>query len=214
MYRIIIRETEIKKDSIAARYSYLKQKFKEIEENEIEGYKIRTKFAAQYEQAEPDIAFYSKLEERNIARDSITQLAKEKDGQIYTDNKNITQIATEFCTDLYTPEKVNKKTQDRLLGNIKNKISREQKEKLDAPITIEELKTAIFQMLTGKTPGLDGIPIEFYQEFWEQIKEHYLAFINRVKTLAFPKSKNTSVIKLIFKKKEKSFFWLTIGQYL
>ena len=46
-----------------------------------------------------------------------------------------------------------------------------------AGFTREELKEAIFQMLCGKSPGIDGIPVEFYQEFWELIKEHYLNFI-------------------------------------
>ena len=56
-------------------------------------------------------------------------------------------------------------------------------------------------MKKGKSPGLDGIPIEFYQQYWEDIKTYYMAFINKVKTSAFPKGKNTSVIKLIYKKK-------------
>ena len=56
----------------------------------------------------------------------------------------------------------------------------------------------------GKSPGIDGIPIEFYQIFWEEIKCLYIAFLNAVKNEAFPKGKNTSVIKLIYKKQGKS----------
>ena len=49
----------------------------------------------------------------------------------------------------------------------------EAKRNLDAPLTVEELKNAVFQMTKGKSPGLDGIPVEFYQEFWETIKHLY-----------------------------------------
>ena len=95
---------------------------------------------------------------------------------------------------------MNTQKQDRLLKNIKNKITQEQKQKLDAPVTQEEVRVAIFQMQTGKSPGLDGIPIEFYQEYWEQIKNLYMGFINKARNETFSKGKNTSVIKIIYKK--------------
>ena len=123
IYEIEENVEEMEKEYISARYSYLKQKLKQIEENEIEGYKIRVKFLASFEKGEPDIAFYSKLEERKIACDTIGQLAETKDGKIYTDNENLMRIATKFYTDLYTPNKVNIKPQDRLLQNVKKKIT-------------------------------------------------------------------------------------------
>jgi len=64
----------------------------------------------------------------------------------------------------------------------------------------EEVKIAVFQLLTGKSPGLDGIPIEFYQQYWEQIKHYYMDYINYVKTEGFSRTKNTSVIKIVYKK--------------
>ena len=110
------------------------------------------------------------------------------------------RIAVKFYTDLYNPNKVNKNTQDRLLRNIKNKISQEEKEKLDAPVSESETKTAVFQMGKGKTPGPDGIPVEFYQIFWEEIKCFYIPFLRAVNDASFPKEKNTSIIKIIHKK--------------
>ena len=184
----------------ADHYDYLRRKLKQIEDYEIEGYQRRVKFLSSYEKAEPDIAFYSKLESKKGANDSITQLAEDEHSKICTDKDDIMRIATKYYKNLYTPNKVNTNTQDRLLKNIKNKISQEQKQKLDAPITLEEIKTAIFQMKPGKSPGLDGIPVEFYQEFWDEIKDLYFAYINRVKVEAFPTGRNTSLIKLIYKK--------------
>ena len=186
------------KDTVA-QYNYSKRKFAEIEESEIEGYKRRVKYLANFEKGEPDIAVYTKIEEKKIAEGVIGQIAETKNGKIYTDNENIMKISTKFYEHLYTPSKVNTKTQEKLLRNIKKKISKEEREKLDAPITINEVKTSVFQMQSGKSPGLDGIPVEFYQVFWEEIKDLYMAFLNRVKRDAFSKNKNTSVIKLIYK---------------
>ena len=192
--------SQILKQEILDQYNYYQGKLKEIEQTEIEGYKRRVKYIPSFDKEEPDIAFYSKIEERKISESIIGQLAERQDEKIYTDTKNMMNIASEFYTDLYTPDKVDSKMQDKLLGNIKNRISQEQKEKLDSPITIEELKTALFQMQSKKSPGLDGIPVEFYQEYWEDIKYYYLDYINKVKKAAFPLGRNTSVIKIIYKK--------------
>ena len=91
--------------------------------------------------------------------------------------------------------------QERLLRNIKTKLSIDNQRLLDASLGIEELKVAVFGLKIGKSPGLDGIPIEFYQHFWDDIKHLYFRYINMVRDKAFPGGKNTSVIKLIYKRK-------------
>ena len=98
---------------------------------------------APYEKSECDIAFYSKLENRKKASDGINQVAEKQGGEIFTDKDNILRIATGFYRNLYTSEKVNENTQAKLLQNIKTKLSKEAKDKLDVPITEEEVKKAI-----------------------------------------------------------------------
>lgn len=67
-----------------------------------------------------------------------------------------------------------------------------------------EVREAIKALKGGKSPGLDGLPVEFYQSFmevlvqplldvWEEVVEHQ----------ALPFSLNTGVIKLLYKKGEK-----------
>lgn len=46
------------------------------------------------------------------------------------------------------------------------KLSPEDKTALDLSLTIQELKSAAFQMAVGRPPGVDGLPIEFYTMFW------------------------------------------------
>lgn len=48
---------------------------------------------------------------------------------------------------------------------------------LDDPITEEETLRAINDMPRGKASRLDGLPIEFYQVFWQFIKQDIMAFI-------------------------------------
>ena len=98
---------EEKHEGDLAQYNYLQRRLREIEEIEIEGYIRRVKYMAPYEKSEPDIAFYSKLEQKKIANDTIGQLAENEHSEVYTDNENIIKIASKFYTDLYSPSKVN-----------------------------------------------------------------------------------------------------------
>ena len=50
------------------------------------------------------------------------------------------------------------------------KIDKENQEKLDEPITVEELYEALKGMKKEKSPGLDGLPVEFYQKIFPEVK--------------------------------------------
>ena len=55
------------------------------------------------------------------------------------------------------------------------KCPREENELLTSEFTISEVKDAVFQMEHNKAPGPDGFPAEFYQVFWEVIKDDLMA---------------------------------------
>jgi hypothetical protein len=44
-------------------------------------------------------------------------------------------------------------------------------EKCEGEITIEECTNAIFKMKLNKAPGPDGVSIEFYRKFWNNLKK-------------------------------------------
>ena len=66
------------------------------------GYRMHTRGLPKYEQREPDISFYAKLEIRSTQPTVIEEL-QDKNGDVYSDNPNLMRIATDFYTDLYTP---------------------------------------------------------------------------------------------------------------
>jgi len=55
------------------------------------------------------------------------------------------------------------------LNRINTKLSPSQSAALAAPITIEEMGGVLERAKKGKTPGVDGLPIEFYQKCWNFI---------------------------------------------
>jgi hypothetical protein len=62
---------------------------------------------------------------------------------------------------------LNTSTHDPILSLVVPKVSQEENEKLVAPITKEEVITALFQMHPDKAPGPNGFNLAFYQHFWD-----------------------------------------------
>ena len=50
------------------------------------------------------------------------------------------------------------------------KISEEERERLMAPFSSDEIKEMVFGMKKKKSPGPDGFPVDFYQEFQDLVK--------------------------------------------
>ena len=72
---------------------------------------------------------------------------------------------------------------------------------LEEKLSKSEINTAIKQTRNGKSPGIDGITIEFYKHFWTDIKELLYNVIECVETMKtglitlIPKS-NKDLLKL------------------
>ncbi|KAJ8398143.1 hypothetical protein AAFF_G00429870 [Aldrovandia affinis] len=48
-------------------------------------------------------------------------------------------------------------------------LTAEQRVELNSPVTLWELMEALQQMATGCSPGIYGLPVDFYKRFWECI---------------------------------------------
>ena len=187
-------------DNHKAQHAHYTEQFKLLECAEIEGHKRRIKGAPRYEQGEPNIAFFAKLEAKHAARKMFSQL-QDSEGVVKNQNVELLHIAHKFYSDLFTPVHTDSKVQDRLLRNITTRVTPEHRLSLDAPLTIEELTKAITTMPLEKSPGLDGLPIEFYITFWHLLDDRYLDYLQEVQQTNFPSSKNTSLISLFYKDK-------------
>ena len=51
---------------------------------------------------------------------------------------------------------------------------------LEASFSKREIKEAIFNLLTNKSPGLDGFPSSFFQKFWFIIKDDLCRLFNAI----------------------------------
>ena len=60
---------------------------------------------------------------------------------------------------------------------------------LDAALTEKELKAVVSELNADKSPGIDGVTAEFYQQFWYLIHKQYYDYIKEVRRTSFPSGK-------------------------
>ena len=108
----------------------------------------------------------------------------------------------EFNHNLYKERKVEQIDINRLLENVTfDKIlTDEQRNYLDKAPTIIEFDEIINTPKEKKSPGLDGLQIEFYRKFWTQLREPYYKVIKESwEQGILPNSTRTSVLSTLHK---------------
>lgn len=106
-----------------------------------------------------------------------------------------------FYGNLYKSEEISKFHLDKIVSSIETKeIPEDKYNNLEKEITEEEVKVALFQMNKNKSPGLDGLTVEFYQTFWETIGPDILEVFNYCfQSGSLCQSMNSAIIRLIYK---------------
>ena len=147
----------------------------------------------------PNSYFYA-VEKSKAAEKAIGEL--NIGGESVTDPDKIRSEIFDFYQKLYTPDTVtSQKDRNFFLGYISNKFPQEKKCTLTCPITPFEVSEVIEKTKKGKSPGIDGLPYEFYKEFREEISGHLADVFNQILAKGIlSESQRTAVISLIPKK--------------
>lgn len=114
-----------------------------------------------------------------------------------SDALTINQTFAEFYSRLY--EDMTVPSGQAFMGFFKSldfpALSSPQQLLLDKPITLEEVTTAICLLSTSKTPGLDCLPLEWYQAHIEDLAPRLLkTFQDSLKQGKLPDSMNEALI--------------------
>ena len=152
----------------------LEDKLEEIRCNKIKGMVLRSK-VQWIEESEKPTKFFASLEKRNYVNKLINKL--DIHGNIVQNPQTILNETEHFYENLYQT-KINPKEQTDYINMFLNehnihKLNNEQKVSCEGNITVEEIKAVLGDMKPDKTPGIDGIPVEFYKVFWKDIG-HFL----------------------------------------
>ena len=86
-------------------------------------------------------------------------------GETVTGKDDIIDACRDFYAELYTAEPVDDAVIDSFVSNLPF-IPAEDRLQCEGPLTVEECLDAIKGMENGKSPGVDGLPKEFYHKFF------------------------------------------------
>lgn len=105
-----------------------------------------------------------------------------------------------FYSNLFKADHCHKSSVAELLTNLPQ-LNPADKDTLDSEITLQEFSAAVTEMASGKSPGLDGLPAEFFKHFWNFLGRDLLDVFNESFTNGFlPASCRRAVISLFPKK--------------
>jgi len=170
----------------------------------LEGAKIRSRIRWRALGEKPTKFFFSL--EKKKAEDRTIHTLKSPDNTLLRDKDDILNTVKSYYSDLYTPS--TNPTRDAAQGEILNFLDSYIPElklpDLENDNTLEELSEAVHHSADGKSPGPDGLPVEFYKSFWKNIHQILLPTLHDALRLgSLPKSMQTGVISLLFKKGDR-----------
>lgn len=112
-----------------------------------------------------------------------------------------------FYTQIYTRDdqvEENEDAQTNCLRFLQRTVTNAHNQELLRPITPDEVTTAVKQLPTGKSPGVDARPAEFYQALWDDIEFDVFNFTSEsINQVHIDEKLNISKIVLLPKSKDR-----------
>ena len=113
-------------------------------------------------------------------RSNRIKLLTTEDGRVLTEQEDLERMACDFYQRLFTAQ--DELRPELVCSHVPRKVTPYMNDILDKPFTEQEVETALFQMASGKAPGVDGFNAGFFQTHWELVKlgvvKAVLTFLN------------------------------------
>ena len=146
-----------------------------LREKKIEGIILRSK-ARWASQGEKVTKYFCNLEKRHFISKQMYKLI-DSNGEELFDTKKMVEETRKFYECLYKKKTVNDTNIEELASNIP-KLDEETSESLEGLITYEEASAVLKSMKNGKSPGTDGMTVDFFKFFWKDLGHFVIKSLN------------------------------------
>ena len=155
------------------------------------------------EEGETSSAFFLRLEKKRAADRSVAAL-RTNDGSIVSHNDDMCRVFSSFYESLFTAEATDPAIANSLLSNVLSTLPSTQADHCDGPLSLDECFAALNGMVRGKSPGSDGLPMEFYVKFWPILGTDLVNVLNSCYFAgAISLTQGRGLISSIFKKADR-----------
>ena len=136
---------------------------------------VRTKQQIVEEGEIPSKALFQ-MEKNNQTKKTIKEIAS--GNVLHSDTISILKTIRKFYKNLYKKREHCEEKREYFLNKISKRLSDDENAFLNIKFSSEELRNAANSLSKGKTPGIDGLPVEFYQEYWDIYGEELTTLAN------------------------------------
>ena len=110
----------------------------------------------------------------------------------------------DFYKALFSKDSLNMQIQTEIIDDLDLSLSDSEREQCEGLFTKEELSAALKGLQTGKSPGSDGLPVEFYSAFWDLLCDPLLSVLNDCfRAGSLSASQREALLRLFYKKDDK-----------
>ena len=177
----------------------IEMRLNKLDTAKAQGVQVRSR-ATWAEKGERSTKYFFSLEKKKQPKNTIKELITEN-GTVTTDI-DILETAREFYRELYTEEdNLDQDQQNWLVQQLDRILDNNERESCEGPITTKEMDAALKEAKMNKAPGPDGIPAEFYQQFWKELKDDLCDVLNEnFENNEMTESQRQAILRLLFKK--------------
>ena len=170
----------------------------------IEGIFVRSP-AEWLEEGERPIRYFLRLQSSHAQKSQMSSIYNSSGAEV-SFQEEIERVHFDFYSSLFSEEPVDLNFQDDLLSSLSRQLSPHQASLWEGTMTIDEISFAIKNMNTNKSPGPDGLTVEFYRKFWDVLSPRLVQVYNacfEAGEMCNPGSMKTSNTRVIFKKGDR-----------
>ena len=182
----------------------IQRQLSELYSNKCRGTQVRAR-AKWLAQGEQNNKYFMSLEKHRQANNVIECIKLDNGKTVVKQSEVLCEIG-KYYERLYSSANVDVEEIRMYLDEIEipTVLSEQQKQSLEGMPDENECENVLYNMKDNRSPGMDGIPIEFYKCFWGEIKELYLHMIEECWQIEdMPFSMKTAVLALIHKGDDK-----------
>ena len=178
----------------------IKKQLALMDQEELKGQMVRSRVEWEDLGEKPTSYFYN-LEKQNQQNKNISVLIDE-DGKRVDKIEDIKEVACKFYEALYTSHPTDPDSQQRVLNFINARVTDSDSERMQELVSESEVFKIVKNIKKNKSPGSDGLTIEFYIQTWHIIGRELTETINNtILGDSLPNSWNEGVVTLIYKDK-------------
>ena len=176
----------------------IKTRIEEIKDELADGIKVRARMKDL--QCGENISKHIINKQREVSARKLMSSIVDDEGHELKSYESIQRYVKAFYANLYSLAEGSSRLQNKFLSHIDCKLDEDDRKMLSKSFSKAEVEKCIKSFNKNKTPGIDGLPIEFYCDNWEIIGNDFMEVVNYItRHNVMSKSQHKGIITLLKK---------------